>query len=760
MRSSSSSLQTSLLAAVGASAVGLARRGPWAVPVKRLIERLSAALDGCTIELLPTDSSAGDRRISVGEPIPSGAPSLRLPVTVDDREWAQLRVFTPATGPAATEMRAALTNAAELIAHAVGNSDSAADHPHHAKSDFMARMSHELRTPLNGIIGCCRLMRTTGELCSAHGESVDVIERSSLHLLAMIGDVLDQSSLEEGRLSVSANRVHLPVFIEEIVTEMSLHAVRKGLTLHSKFESPVPPSAVLDAKRLRQVLVNLLNNAIAYTDEGQVALRIRWRGGLLRFAVQDTGRGIAAEERQQVFLPFYRGEQETEGIGLGLSISQDLVTLMGGKLRVASLRGVGTVFWFGLPLAGGETDSTSAVLIPGRGQRPHQEREDRPELEPEGDEHGERVLVVEDHADSRRVLTSYLCRAGYRVLKAIDGESAIQVASVERPGLILLDILLHGIDGFETCKRLKSDPSTSAIPVIFLTALAGQAERLHGLRVGGVDYLPKPLQYDEVVARVGTHLALDRLRRSLAERNLQLQRTNDQKDHLLSILGHDLSSPLLAIGSGIDLIADSYPCGGEATEVVAEVQQQVSRLQRLLGDLLDWAQLQMRDGPRLSVPVDLGVLLTEVVTLFQPQITKKELRVSTVCVLDEPVILDERSVATILRSLIFNAIKYTPCGGALVISAAPGALGVSLVVADTGIGIPEEELGRVFSGGRRSSRVGTAGEKGSGLGLVLVAALVEQNRGSIRLISREGVGTTVTVELPANANQSGQLDTA
>ncbi|MFW5688892.1 MAG: ATP-binding protein, partial [Spirochaetota bacterium] len=243
------------------------------------------------------------------------------------------------------------------IQAALQRSRREADELSRAKSTFMARMSHEFRTPLNAILGYVQMLR--GESGASTG--LDRIEQSSLHLLSMVENMLDQNRVESGTLHLRPQSVPLRDLLHTVSEVGALLAGPKGLDFAVVEEGPLPERVMIDGTRLRQVLYNLVSNAVTYTDGGAVTVRVRWRDRRLRFAVIDTGRGIAPEERGRVFLPFARSHgEEGSGSGLGLAISQELVQAMGSRIWMASVVGAGSTFWFSL-----DTPAVDAAAIAG-----------------------------------------------------------------------------------------------------------------------------------------------------------------------------------------------------------------------------------------------------------------------------------------------------------------------------------------------------------------------------------------------------------
>jgi PAS domain S-box-containing protein len=367
-----------------------------------------------------------------------------------------------------------------------------------AKSEFLARMSHELRTPLNAILGFAQLLEIDG-LGAQHGESVGQILRAGRHLLQLIDEVLDVARIEQGGLSLSIEPVHLGDVVREAVDLVRPLAVSAHVEIRADL-AQFDLHALADGQRLRQVIMNLLSNAVKYNREGgEVTVSYSPApDGRVRIAVADTGPGIAAELMDRLFLPFERlGAERTpvEGTGIGLSISKRLVELMGGEIGAESQMGQGSTFWVELEAAEAPEERAVAAL------------ERAPDV-PVGSGGERRVLYVEDNLSNLRLVEQIIARRPTaKVIAAMQGGLALDLAREHRPDLILLDVHLPDIEGDEVLRRLREDPETRAIPVVMVSAEATprKVERL--LAAGARAYLTKPLdvkQFLEVVDEIFT----------------------------------------------------------------------------------------------------------------------------------------------------------------------------------------------------------------------------------------------------------------
>ena len=373
------------------------------------------------------------------------------------------------------------------------------------------------------------------------------------------------------------------------------------------------------------------------------------------------------------------------------------------------------------------------------------------------------ILIVDDNPTNLKVLYDYLTEQNYRVLIAEDGETAIDQARYSSPDLILLDVMMPGVDGYDTCQRLKQIEETKNIPVIFMTALSDTPYILKGFAVGGVDYIIKPLQQEEVNVRVRNHIQTRRLQRALEEEiavrrkvEEELRASNAGKDLFFNIVAHDLTAPMCSASFfSEDLLAQLHrtpaPTIAELTETAELVHEAFSTAQRLTIDLLSWAEIQMDRVEVKKEAFDLKDVLKQNLELAHGAARKKEIILANEAKEGLLVEADRRMLDTVIRNLLGNAIKFTPKGGRVWIVAGPSSDGkeITVSIADSGLGIPAEKIPLLFQIGRKDATYGTEGEKGSGLGLPLCREMVEKNGGKLTIESTPGKGSTFCFTMPA-----------
>jgi signal transduction histidine kinase len=367
------------------------------------------------------------------------------------------------------------------------------------------------------------------------------------------------------------------------------------------------------------------------------------------------------------------------------------------------------------------------------------------------------VLIADDNATNLNVLHEYLSSQGYRVLVAEDGAGAIEQAKFGTPDLILLDVMMPGIDGFETCRRLKADEQTRGTPVIFMTAISDMPYVLRAFAAGAVDYIVKPLQRDEVNARVRNHISIRRLQRELEAEIAVRQKAEEElraisagKDVFLSVLAHDLKSPMSGLLGLSEIMADMMPeeVPEDVREMAANIRDTARQIGELLFDLLNWAQIQVGKLEPVPGPVDVTTEVEFVVALVG--IAARVKGIDLINEVTEPIEIycDSRMNDTVLRNLLSNAVKFTPPGGEIRISAQQVENNLVIIVADSGEGIEPERLAGLFQLGQNRPTFGTKGEKGTGLGLPLSRQMVEKNGGRIWADSEPGHGSCFYFSVP------------
>ena len=354
------------------------------------------------------------------------------------------------------------------------------------KSQFLANMSHELRTPLNAILGYTELMADGiyGELPEKTMGVLKRLESNGRHLLGLINDVLDLSKIEAGQLVLDLSDYSLEDIAQTVRSTLEPLAADKKLAFKVEV-APKLPAGHGDGRRLTQVLINLVGNAIKFTDAGEVVIKATATDGSFHLSVRDTGPGISAADQAKLFQEFQQADnaitRKKGGTGLGLAISKRIVEMHGGKIWVESQVGQGSTFSFTVPVR------VERQVVHGMSKR---------------------ILVVEDQEDNRQIIRDLLSATDYEITEAESGEQALEAVAKQRPDLILMDIQLPGMDGYEATRRIKADPALRSIPIIAVTSYALSGEEQKARAAGCDEYVPKPYSPRQLLAKIRQYLPI------------------------------------------------------------------------------------------------------------------------------------------------------------------------------------------------------------------------------------------------------------
>lgn len=623
-----------------------------------------------------------------------------------------------------------------------------------AKTGFFSNVSHEFRTPLTLMLGPLEdlLGGQQGTLTEAQRRQLELIHRNGLRLLKLVNSLLEFSRIEAGRAHVSYEATDLATLTAELTSAFQSTLDQAGLKL--TVDCPALPEPVwVDPRMWERIVLNLVSNAFKFTFAGEIRVALAWRGDEVELSVSDTGTGIPPEELSRIFERFYRVRgakgRSFEGSGIGLATVQELVKLHGGSVRVESTLGQGTTFTVVLPtgqahLSQERREAARAPASNGPGAASFLQEsagwlEDPApaSADPEAalpstgmaaPSPGGHILVADDNADMREYIQRLL-EGRFTVEAVKDGREALAAARARPPDLVLSDVMMPELDGFGLLRELRADPRTAAIPLILLSARAGEEATIEGLTAGANDYLVKPFSARELLARV--------------EGNVRTAQARQDLDAFAGRIAHDLKNllaPLSLIGAQVKLSLD---------ERARRAGERLDRLSRRANDLLDGMLAFARAG-RFEAEEG-GVLVREVVADVVEDLSGLRSRIGAELDIQGgesvAVALPRGLLYVVLVNLLTNALKFMEGRPERRVSVTAQSLDghCLLTVEDTGPGIAPEVLPHIFE---PFFRAPGAGASGHGIGLATVQRILKASQGEVRVESVLGVGTIFRVRLP------------
>ncbi len=647
-----------------------------------------------------------------------------------------------------------------------------------AKTEFFSNISHEFRTPLTLIIAPLMEVLSTpeGEVSPNTRTAIAAAHRNALRLLKLVNTLLDFSRIEAGRARVNFEPTDLASLTSTLASHFQSVCDSAGLQFVVDCPTLSEPVCV-DRQMWEKIVLNLISNAFKFTFDGMIETHLGIENGFAELTVRDTGTGIPKKELPHIFERFHRVEgvrgRSYEGTGIGLSLVSELVRLHAGTIHVESELGRGSNFTVRLPLGSEHLSQQgfSAVSpdhsVESSTVRASSFSEEALLWLPETGEYSVaepvagigatngRVVVADDNADMRAYISRLLEGAGYAVEASKDGEAALAACRLELPDLILSDVMMPGLDGFTLLQHLRAEEHTAVVPVILLSARAGEEARIEGLAAGADDYLVKPFGARELVARVDGAIRLARVRREaaqrehrvLAEANALLERSNQALRDFASIASHDLQEPLRKVSTFGGMLKQK--CGSllgvQGNGYLERVLDANQRMQSLLTALLEYSRLSTRADP--FVEVELKQIIREVLSDLEARIQSSG---GEVYVGDLPVIpADPTQMRQLFQNLIGNALKFHKEGEkpSVKVSCIPANNGVAqIIVEDNGIGFEEQYLEKIFAPFQRLHSKSSPYE-GTGMGLAICKKIVERHGGSITAQSAPGQGATFIITL-------------
>ncbi len=649
-----------------------------------------------------------------------------------------------------------------------------------AKTAFFGNVSHEFRTPLTLILG--PLEDALSDPAKAlRGESLQAVHRNAVRLLRLVNTLLDFSRIEAGRLDSSFEPTDLAVLTAGLAGSFQSLVESAGIAL--VVDCPALPEPVyVDRSQWEKIVLNLVSNAFKFTFEGEIAVRLRAGAGEVELSVSDTGTGIPEHELPRVFERFHRVEgargRSFEGTGIGLALVDVLVKAHGGKLRVASAVDRGSTFFVSIPLGANHLSPDQIVRGEGVALRPPRPSptlleasqwhdaggRPRPPLEaadgasaPRRGRGEDRILLADDNADMREYLVRLLGPT-WELEVVGDGRAALASALARPPALVLSDVMMPHMDGVALLRAMRDDPRTSSVPVVLLSARAGEEAVLEGLETGADDYLVKPFSARELLSRVRTHLGMARARREaaegaklLAETRAMLLRDLERKNQELEAfsysVSHDLRAPLRSIDGFSQALLEDHASSLDPTgqDYLRRVRAAAQRMGELIDDLLQLSRVERAELRRELV--DLSRLATRVAELLRKSEPGRHVEFDV-----QPGVVahgDARLFQVILENLLGNAWKFTANAGCPRIEF--GSLHrdgqKTFFVRDNGAGFDPSCAFRLFSPFQRLHS--EAEFPGTGIGLATVQRIVHRHGGEVWAEGAVDRGATIRWTLPS-----------
>lgn len=663
------------------------------------------------------------------------------------------------------------------------------------KDDFLASTSHELKTPLNGIIGLSESLVSGiyDPSNNEQNETLELIQASAKRLSNLVNDILDFSKLKNNDVNLYMKAVDIRQLTNIVIKSCKPFLRNKKLNIVNSIGIDMP-WAYGDENRIQQILYNLIGNAMKFTHYGEIKISAIEKDNYLEITISDTGMGIPKDQIYKIFEPYEQVEginKNYGGTGLGLHITKKLIHLHGGQIKVQSILNKGSKFIFTLPKSDylSRCKDESQVNLANQAEEPVGQIKEKEKNEFNNSKDNKRILIVDDEPVNIKVLKNFLEYEKYTVISADNGKEAINIVSNDKElDLVILDMMLPDMLGYEICSLLREKYSLLDLPILIMTADNRTESLVVSFECGANDYLRKPFERSELLARVKTLIELKQsvrkainLQKEVANTTKQVEVLSENfeenkrklseileydklKNEFFANISHELRTPLNVIWSSVQLLQSiniGNPQDGYDVNKYLKIMNQNSlRLLRLINNLIDTTKI---DSGYLSLNLINGniVYIVEEITLSAADYIKSqgiELIFDT-DVEEKYMAFDVDKIERIVLNILSNAIKFTEKNGTIFVNIYNLGDKIQLSIRDTGIGIPEDKLDKIFERFVQVDKSLSRRSEGSGIGLALVKSLVEMQGGTIHAKSKLGEGSEFVVELPAKlVEEDGEVN--
>jgi len=674
------------------------------------------------------------------------------------------------------------------------------------KSKFFANISHELRTPITLILAPTEMMlnRNLGKLTKDQEKYLTIMQTNSLRLLKLINNLLDLAKIDAGKMELYYNRADFSTYVSGVVFSVSPMAEKKSLALRFTSDEGIP-EFFFDADKIEKVILNLVFNALKFTERGEIAVSCTYQENQVLVKVSDTGIGIPKEHMPKLFSRFSQADSSSsrryEGTGIGLALAKELVELHHGKIWAESEEGRGTTFFFTIPIYTRLEDVPGALdrrteMVPVPEKRREEDWDKSLEVQADYTEAGvvqeptsiqeepdvasdgknlHRILLVDDNPDMLSYIASQL-KDDYQLLFAKNGREGVDRAKSNVPDLIISDVMMPYKDGYQLCREIKEEPRTCHIPIILLTAKTDLSTKIEGLEHGADDYLTKPFHSQELRARVRSLLNLRKLEREIQLRSQQLEETlrelketqsqlvQSEKMAALGLLvagvAHEINNPVSFAKGSLFIVRRSLEqlkqadrlSPAEMTELLKDIETSVGiikngldRTENIIRNLKNF----VRKDEEVLKQFDIHEGFESTLQLFNHEVSHRitiHREFGTV----PPIEAIPGQINQAFMNVVQNAVQAIPDRGEIFIKTEQIDSVVRISIRDTGTGIAEKDLPRIFDPFFTTKEVG----KGTGLGMTITYKIIESHHGKIEVKSQPGSGTEVLISLPLSQPES------